>query len=340
MDINYNIWLGHHFSTAFHFIDLIKNNPEDIKFRFYVTNNNVDSITSYNSDFFELEPIFQEEADYIDYCINFSQKHNIDIFIPNYKKLDTISKNIAIFKENNIKVLIIDNYNLLNTLDDKVNCYKSFSENKIMSVPEHYIARNYDEFRTYYKTIIENNHKVCIKPRYSSSGMGFRIISNYADSYESLLDFANPFLSYNHLCSILEKKDTFNDLIISEYLDGTEYSIDILSDGIKVYAMIPRKKLGKRKRVIEYNQELIDICNKIHNNYNVPYIYNVQIKYKNEIPKLIEINPRMSGGLHISCLSGVNYPFLAIKLLLGQKIEITNIKYNINTTYIEKEIIL
>ncbi|MEK7433825.1 MAG: ATP-grasp domain-containing protein [Cyanobacteriota bacterium] len=336
--MNYKIWLGHSFSTAYHFIDLIRNNNENYKFTFFVTNNSENSIIFKNADFYEIEPIFVNDDDYLEYCLDFCEKNKIDIFIPNYKKLLIISKNNKKFK--NTKVLIINDYNLFNTLDDKINLYESFIKNNIMEVPEHYIFNTLDEFKNYYNILKENDHKICIKPRYSESGKGFRVISDSANEFDSLLGFPSYFLSYNDLVHIFSQKDSFDDIIISEFLDGDEYSIDCLSDGKILYASVPRKKISKRVRFLEENLELIEIVKKIHDTYKVPYVYNVQMKYKNGIPKIIEINPRMSGGLNISCLSGVNFPFLAIKLLLNQEIFIPEIQYNIKTTYIEKEFLI
>jgi biotin carboxylase len=58
------------------------------------------------------------------------------------------------------------------------------------------------------------------------------------------------------------------------------------------------------------------------------------------IPKLLEINPRMSGGMHFSCLSGINFPYVAIKILLGEKVDLLTPKFGIRASHIEKEIIL
>jgi biotin carboxylase len=51
-------------------------------------------------------------------------------------------------------------------------------------------------------------------------------------------------------------------------------------------------------------------------NFDVPI--NIQFRTDAEKIFLLEINPRMSGGLQLSCLgSGINIPDLAINQLLG-----------------------
>jgi len=51
--------------------------------------------------------------------------------------------------------------------------------------------------------------------------------------------------------------------------------------------------------------------------------FNVHIQFKlseEKIPKLIEINPRIAGGISLPMAAGINLPFLAVKLALGEKL--------------------
>ena len=63
--------------------------------------------------------------------------------------------------------------------------------------------------------------------------------------------------------------------------------------------------------------------------YNLSYIYNVQVKYHKGKVYLIEVNTRMSGGIYKSCFSGVNFLYLAVKLLDNGQFELPkNIRYD------------
>jgi hypothetical protein len=44
----------------------------------------------------------------------------------------------------------------------------------------------------------------------------------------------------------------------------------------------------------------------------------------------------MSGGLHVSCLSGVNFPYLAVKLALGGEVAPQTPEYGILASHIEQ----
>lgn len=59
---------------------------------------------------------------------------------------------------------------------------------------------------------------------------------------------------------------------------------------------------------------------KLTKRFNLSYLYNIQVKYHKGKVYLIEINPRMSAGIHKSSLAGVNFLYLAIKLLMGEAV--------------------
>ena len=58
------------------------------------------------------------------------------------------------------------------------------------------------------------------------------------------------------------------------------------------------------------------------------YPCNIQFKFKDNIPYLLEINTRMSGGLQMTCLGAdINIPAIAFNKLLG-----TDVEWKINRT--------
>ncbi|RAP29205.1 hypothetical protein C2W64_04152 [Brevibacillus laterosporus] len=79
---------------------------------------------------------------------------------------------------------------------------------------------------------------------------------------------------------------------------------------------VPRKKVEGRIRLLEANKDLLQIAQVVAQTCNLPYLYNIQVIYQDGIPHLLKLNPRAFGGLYLSCLSGVAFPYLAINLLL------------------------
>lgn len=50
--------------------------------------------------------------------------------------------------------------------------------------------------------------------------------------------------------------------------------------------------------------------------FRLPYLSNVQVRFRNGEPVLLEANPRASAGIYQTALTGVNLPWAAVRLLL------------------------
>ncbi len=338
------IWFNQWFTTVSHYIDMIRANGEGRKFLIYGSHPNRDALYLQNCDFAFIEPELSGD-EYINYCLDVCQTHGIDIFIPRKENVQ-ISKRLAEFTALGVKVLVCPDNRLMETMDNKAAIYQSLLENSengkaIFYIPDYYVVNNVGEFKQAFERLKENGHKACFKPVIGEGAKGFRVIKDGIDSIQELFTYGGGYrLPYSYACEILGQQEAFPDLMVMEYLEGREYSIDCLSSQRELYAAIPRMKGGGRVRELVDSIELIQFARNFHTEYPLPYVFNIQVKYNNGVPKLLEINPRMSGGMHISCLSGINFPYLAVKILLGEKIQPLSPRFGIRASHIEKEMIL
>jgi biotin carboxylase len=340
-----NIWFNRWFSTVSHYMEMIRNNPDQQSFVIYGTHPNPDTVYFKNCDVAFTEPDTMGE-EYLQFCLAFCRQHNIDIFVPRKENV-LISRNLSSFEAMGVKVLVCHDGDLMSLMDNKAAMYQSLEEHNkaghsIVTIPKYRVVNNAEAFKDAYQTLTSDGSRLCIKPIVGEGASGFRILDDEADSISFLFNTAySRRISFATAFKILQKQARFPDLMILEYLDGYEYSIDCLAgaDGT-LHIAIPRKKGKGRIREIEYKEELLFIAHQMAEHYKIPFVFNIQVKYKNGIPKLLEINPRMSGGLHISCLAGVNIPYFAIKLLLGGTVEVPRLNYGVKATYIEQPVIL
>lgn len=135
--------------------------------------------------------------------------------------------------------------------------------------------------------------------------------------------------------------------IVQEYLEGNEYTVDCLTDMEgKLLFSIPRLRSDTKAGVsvkgkVVKNRKIEEIAKKITQKikFNGPFFF--QLKEKNGILKLIEINARFGGGMPLSATAGPNIYLLSIKLFLGQEIKkIPKIKYGLYFTRFDEEIYL
>lgn len=332
------LWFNHWFNSAFHFIKLIRDNPDGQEFEIYGTNRNKDSAVLQACDYSEVEPLLRDE-DYIEYCLDFCKKHEIEIFVPRHG-LISISAHLSEFEKIGTRVLASQDVKTLQVVSDKGQFYESCKANNILQLPKYHIVNNVEEFIKAYEDVTSEGSRACFKPINGEGGSGFRVIDDRADTVQNLFSPISHKISLTEVIRVLSTQTVFRSLMVLEYLEGYEYSIDCLAYEGELLAIVPRKKLDSRVRVLEENVELINMSKRIFEAYKLPFVFNIQIKYSNGIPKILEINPRMSGGLHVSCLSGVNFPYMAIKLLTYGKAEIPVPKFGISTYEIEQAILM
>lgn len=115
-------------------------------------------------------------------------------------------------------------------------------------------------------------------------------------------------------------------LMIQEFANGPEYSVDVMvaQDG-HIKAAVPRLRLRTDSGVsvtgkIELNEVVITYVHRVIEQVGLTFMGNVQVIMTTEGPRLIEINPRCSGGLSLVIASGADTPLMAIKEIMGYKV--------------------
>jgi carbamoyl-phosphate synthase large subunit len=223
-------------------------------------------------------------------------KHNISVLMP--------SSGYDIYPYSMVKdkllkmgvVAVVSDNKTLQICRDKLTTYKVLSS----------------KFDLPFTTIDQNRIQefpVIAKPRY---GKGSRDILKISDDKE---------LRY-----ILSRYD---DLVFQEYLPGTEYTIDVLSD-LKQEPLIavPRIRLQTKAGIstkgrIVRDQRIEDVCKTIAEYLKVSGPCCIQMKESKEgVLKFVEINPRLGGGTIFTTLAGVNLPSLIMDIVEGKEIDI------------------
>jgi len=108
------------------------------------------------------------------------------------------------------------------------------------------------------------------------------------------------------------------------FLTGPEVSVDVLADrGGRTLTAVGRRK-SRRRGVIVDDLAARRVAETLTLAHRVGYLSNTQVRYwqgpGDLEPRayLLELNTRMSGGLFQTALAGVNLPWAAVRLALGQ----------------------
>lgn len=146
-----------------------------------------------------------------------------------------------------------------------------------------------------------------VKPRIGRGGVGAYRVRNPRE-----LEF---FLDY------------VPDAVVQEYLDGPEFTIDVLCDfDGRVLSIVPRQRVVIRAGVIDRGRTsndpaLIGLAEACAAALRFAGPINIQCRVVAGAPVVFEINPRFSGGIPLTIASGADFPGWLIDLAAGRTVE-------------------
>ncbi len=309
------------------YIDCLKNNYENRKVRVVCSDSVDQPIMHYKADGFHLLPKGNSKK-YIQSLISLCKKERINVVIPcSGSEVFAISKNLNLLQSYNI-YSTVPNFETVKKTSDKAEIYELLKKNGI-SVPDFLLVQNKYQFKKALKTLGYPRYPVCMKPsRYTSTGgsKGFRILRKKNSIDDIILNHKPGFpeIDYETSLRLFERKDS--ELMISEYLPGKEYSVHVLAKNGKILFIScffkKRALYGiSLESIIEKKRVLSNISNKIVNVMNYSYNMNIQFRLsRSGHPKVIEINPRVGGGISLPAASGINIPYMTVKMALNEKL--------------------
>lgn len=277
-----------------------------------------------------------DSKEYISELLRIAKKEKVKVILPfNTRELLNIASHIKDFEKIGIKV----NISSLESLKIANNKFLLAELCRKIGVPypTAVLVKSYSEFKKAVSELGYPKKPVCIKPPVSNGQRGFRIIDDSKNQLDSFLNQkpTQTIVSFKYISDILKMAKPFPELMVMEYLPGDEYTVDILAKNGKPLVIIPRLreeiKMGvsfrartvKDKKIIKYSSLIIKAL-KLHG------IIGLQFKKDEKgLPKILEANPRLQGANIISVASGVNLPYLTVKMLLGEKIKVPEVKWGV-----------
>ncbi len=128
-----------------------------------------------------------------------------------------------------------------------------------------------------------------------------------------------------------------NTIVICEYLDGMEYTIDCFTDKngkLLVAKMRDRSRIktgiSVRSQSIDTPKEVKAIADIINSKFQFKGAWFFQLKKDaNKNYKLLEISPRIPGTMGLSRNQGINFPMLTLFVFWGYDVKIIDNNYGI-----------
>ncbi|MDD3704491.1 MAG: ATP-grasp domain-containing protein [Clostridiaceae bacterium] len=272
-----------------------------------------------------------KDARYINAILDICKQEKITTIIPQYTdELLLMSENTKLFDSLGIKVLVTEDTGKLKIANCKSELYQYFKHKDY--IPKYTLASDIESVKIAAASLGYPSVPVCVKPAHGEGGKGFRIITGEKiDIFNEPSD--SPKISLKAYLSQFSTMDNIPELLVTEYLPGKEYSVDCVCKNGTTYICIPRQRVETSMGVstvsfIDKNEELISYTKEIVSSLNLSYNINIQFKYSDEgKPKLIEVNPRVSGSLVANYGAGINMLEAALKLAYDMPLGNINIKW-------------
>jgi len=255
----------------------------------------------YDADKYFIVPRMDDEG-YLDTIVSICKENNIKaVFSLIDPELSLLAKYKQAFLDIGT-VPVISNYDVVELCFDKYKMYRFLSNNGFN------IIKSYIDKEEFYKDVEAGivNYPVFVKPIKGSASINISKV--YSKEEVDLL--------FNR----------YNDLMIQEFMNGTEYGADVYIDMItnEPVAIFIKEKIKMRagetdKSVSIKDEKLFELIKKFVKKVSFTGIIDIDIFKVDGEYYISEVNPRFGGGYPHAYECGVNVPRLIINNLQGKE---------------------
>ncbi len=291
------------------------------------------------SDAFVLMPETSLASDYVEAVVRVCLGNKIQVILPiTTRELTVLSENKQQIEELTGAVVVVSGLEGLAIANNKGSLYE-FAWQHGFRVPAFAVIDGRNSFIKEAEKLGISHRDLCFKPVLGNGSRGFgRILSECGNNEDWMKEKSGIMpLSLDEWCTrIPEKLGEDETLLLSVYLSGMEYSVDLLCDNGRVAYCIPRsrdKMIGGISVAGTFlqNDGLISECCRLAALLQLDGPIGMQWRedMSGEI-YLLEINPRLQGTTSAISLGGLNIPALAVSMALGSAVNYGDKKMVVN----------
>ncbi|MFT5643613.1 MAG: biotin carboxylase [Janthinobacterium sp.] len=307
------VWFNKTYSSVATAIKLIREADLAGHYELICSNTNAHAVAFLAAHEHAIEPTGLSGDAYLAWCLVFCREQRITIFWPG-KEAGLIAQHRAQFEQQGTRVLSVATQETLALMHDKAQ-FCAVLDLPIAPPAQWRAVENIEQYDAAYSALKPLHSKLCIKPSESVYGLGFAILDEERSGAQLLLAGALYHINAQELRAGLAQMAQFKPLLLMEYLDGYEYSADCVADDGVLICAVPRKKphVAGQGQLIDLREDILQACKQLAHTYRLNGIFNIQFREGKNGLALLEINPRMSGGIGMACAAGPNLPYIALR---------------------------
>lgn len=319
------VWFNHTYATNSHVIAMLRENPSGRAVRVIGTHGDRDSPVLRACDEAFAEPDVAD-TNYVAWALDFARTHRVDVLVPRLAMAE-LADATADFDAIGT-ALTAPAAATVRLFENKANAYRAATALGL-PVPPHRVVTDSAGLRNAHAELSPLG-VLCIKPVRGVGGAGFRILSNDAPSLAEFSGRVPPKADLDRLCVALDTAHregaTVTPILVMPMLTGPELSVDCLVDRDGTTLAAIGRGRSRRRRLLLDDPRARELAETINRAHRVAYLSNTQVRYwqgptdEGPLPYLLEVNTRISGGLFQTALTGVNLPWAAVQLALGEPV--------------------
>jgi biotin carboxylase len=342
------IWFNRTYATNSHIIAMLRANPDRRQVHVIGTHADPDSPVLVASD--EAYPEPPEElapADYVEWALEFVRVHKIDVFIPRYAMAALADAHDA-FAAAGV-ALMCPAADTVRLFEDKAAAYQAAAALGL-PVPPHYLVTDAAGLLAAHGQLREVADAVCMKPVQGTGGSGYRMLTTTDPDLDELLGTVRARVDLGRACAAFTAAAAGGrdvpTMLVMPYLPGPEISVDALADRHGCTLAAVGRGRSRRRRLIVDDQPARAVVEALNLAHHVAYLSNTQVRYWQgpddaaPRPYLLELNTRISEGLFQTAVTGVNLPWAAVRLALGEQAGTLDPRYDVAFTTVSSLVAL
>jgi len=316
MGFRVRVWLNRTYAENVFFMDQLRSNPQGRPVEIHATHGDPDSPILAAADTAAMEPEGLSPRAYVEYALDQCARHDIDVFVPVLHQAAIVAHRAEFAALGT--ALLAPTVEAVAVFQDKATAYQAVQAVGV-PVPPWWRVRTAEELLTAVEALESAGHKACFKPAAGAGGVGFRVITRAPFSLMHLNGFPSPYVPLSLVLDALREADHPVDWLVMPRLDEPEVSVDCLTgpDG-RLRMAVGRTKNGRR-RGFTLHPSWIEPARLLAEAFGLHYLTNIQFRMYGDEPVLMDVNTRPAGGLHQLSLCGVNAPWAAVQLALGEE---------------------
>ena len=275
-----------------------------------------------------------DDPRYVDALLDICRKEKIDILLPIMSvELQSLAENRGRFEELGTRVSVSEPEAL--SIANNKRKLLGFLKKNGLPCAEFFPVRSAEEMEEAAAVLGYPEKRVCVKATEGSGSRGFRILDETTSRFDIFLHEkpTSGLIRLQELLSTLNEAPVFPELIVMEYLEGPEYSVDLLADRGKSLISCCRRSLRMENSIMLEAvtvdaPEVEKLCEATVEALGLDGNVGFDLRERGDgTPMIMECNPRITAGVPYFALAGVNLPYLCIKKLMGEELPKPRLEY-------------